>query len=79
VPSEIGNELSLWWEWLPATLASRQDAAPTEKIAALFEVIEVKGFAQFIKRNDDVCIAIYFRYRSLRSRSFHLNRKGGCP
>jgi hypothetical protein len=27
----LGNEASSLWEWLPATIASRQDAAPTEK------------------------------------------------
>jgi hypothetical protein len=27
----LGNEVSPWWEWLPATTASRIDAAPTEK------------------------------------------------
>ena len=27
----LGNEVSPLWEWLPATIASRQDAAPTRK------------------------------------------------
>jgi hypothetical protein len=27
----IGNEVLLLWEWLPATIPSRQDAAPTGK------------------------------------------------
>jgi hypothetical protein len=27
----IGDEVSPLWEWLPATIPSRQDAAPTEK------------------------------------------------
>jgi hypothetical protein len=27
----MDNEAELLWEWLPATITSRQDAAPTEK------------------------------------------------
>jgi hypothetical protein len=27
----MDNEADLLWEWLPATITSRQDAAPTEK------------------------------------------------
>jgi hypothetical protein len=32
----LGNEVWLLWEWLPATIASRQDAAPTAKMVTFF-------------------------------------------
>jgi hypothetical protein len=38
----ILNEVSPWWEWLPATIPSRQDAAPTEKHTTSLEA-QIQG------------------------------------
>jgi len=47
----IGNEVWLLWEWLPAAIASRQDAAPTETIITSWASYEVICGADLLREN----------------------------
>src|SRR5512137_2408901 len=49
----MGNEARLLWEWLPATIPSRQDAAPTEKQTTSVEDKNV-GKRRWMRRREAI-------------------------